>query len=557
MEMASCVASSCYNVGVKEKKTITVAICLRLATASHRKRFAGIFKAWGASRRWNPLIIQDERELAKLLAARSPIDAPDGIISGVPYSAATQEAIGKSSIPFVGIGNFDEALATRDHAIGFVHNDNCGIGIAAAGHFLSHGAFRSFAYVPDTLDREWSRIRGEAFRLRLEGEGMQCLTYIAPPSGTGHSAHLGAFLSGLQKPAAVFAAWDGRGADVIAAARMAGLAVPGDISVLGVDNDEIICEHTEPPLSSVITDAEGMGEAAAQELARLIGRNGSTSLRETVCPILGIAERESTKPPSPAGKLIDRALSFISREAKNGITPDDVARHVNVSRRLLDLRFRQYEGHTVRERIVESRLVEVRRLLAGSSASIRSVFELAGFGSPTHGYRLFKRQHGITPEAWRNINRPKGSDDGAAKPFDGFERIMSLSDRDADDLRTLAGELDGNATFDRKAVERELSCGRIRLYALRKRHRIVACATAVSFATPTGLHCRIEDVVVGHRERGNGLGREIMENMLHELKKDGVGSVELTSRPSRIAANAMYRSLGFQIRNTNVYELSL
>ena len=157
--MASCGASSCYNVGVKEKKTITVAICLRLATASHRKRFVGIFKAWGASRRWNPLIIQDERELAKLLAARSPIDAPDGIISGVPYSDAIQEAIGKSSIPFVGIGNFDEALAARDHAIGFVHNDNCGIGIAAAGHFLSHGAFRSFAYVPDTLDREWSRIR--------------------------------------------------------------------------------------------------------------------------------------------------------------------------------------------------------------------------------------------------------------------------------------------------------------------------------------------------------------------------------------------------------------
>ena len=102
-----------------------------------------------------------------------------------------------------------------------------------------------------------------------------------------------------------------------------------------------------------------------------------------------------------------------------------------------------------------------------------------------------------------------------------------------------------------------LRSGTTRLFVLRHRGMIVACASAVFFDTPTARHCRIEDVVVDSGLRGSGLGRQIMEKTLAALRQDGVRNVELTSRPARKAANALYRSLGFALRKTNVYALDL
>ncbi|HNX03922.1 MAG TPA: GNAT family N-acetyltransferase [Opitutales bacterium] len=542
---------------MERKSLTTVVIHMRLATASHRKRLTGIFKALKPSLGWNLRIISDEKELSELLTSSSSADVPDGIISCVPYSVQAQNAIARSSIPFVGIGTFDGKIVARDKSIGFVHNDNYVTGVAAAEYFLALGGFRSFAFVSDTHGREWSQLRGEAFISRLSKARKSCLIYHSPPDEANNETRLGEFLAALKKPAAVFASWDARGADVISAARLAGVPTPGGIAVLGVDNDEIFCEHTQPQLSSIITDAEGMGVTAANELIALISHCGNNCRREVVCPILGIAERESTRSPSPAASLIDRALTFIDDEAKHGITPDDVSRHLKVSRRLLDLRFQQYEGFTVHDKIVESRLAEAKRLLSDTNASIRSVFDLSGFGNSAHAYRFFKNKTSLTPESWRRLHQashvPKTAD-LPQKPRTGFMRLMSLDDRDADDLLSLAGEIDEKAVFLKEAVASAIESGTIQLYVIRKRNKIVASATAASFVTPTGLHCRIEDVVVSLKWRGKRLGREIMEKVLHDLRQNGFTSVELTSRPSRIAANALYRSLGFKQRKTNVYE---
>ena len=90
---------------------------------------------------------------------------------------------------------------------------------------------------------------------------------------------------------------------------------------------------------------------------------------------------------------------------------------------------------------------------------------------------------------------------------------------------------------------------------MRRRERIAASATVVRFSTPTGTHCRIEDVVVDERLRGKGVGRKIMERTLSALCDAGVAHIELTSHPSRVAARALYRSLGFKPRKTGVFEL--
>ena len=137
------------------------------------------------------------------------------------------------------------------------------------------------------------------------------------------------------------------------------------------------------------------------------------------------------------------------------------------------------------------------------------------------------------------------------------ERLRSLSAADAARLGELALQLSPDAKFDAKAVRRSIQRGHVDVFVLRRRSRIVASATAARFSTPTGSHCRIADVVVDAAERGKGLGRRIMQGTLDALRAMDVAHIELTSRPSRVAAISLYRSLGFTPRKTGVYELRL
>ena len=136
-----------------------------------------------------------------------------------------------------------------------------------------------------------------------------------------------------------------------------------------------------------------------------------------------------------------------------------------------------------------------------------------------------------------------------------FSRIESLSDSDAKRLKALSAQLSPEAQFDARSLREAIRKGSTMVFVLRHRSRIVASATAVRYVSPTGEHCHIEDVVVDERMRGMGLGREIMEKTLDALRAMNVSCIELTSRPSRVAARALYRSLGFKPRKTNVFEL--
>lgn len=534
----------------------TIAIHLRLETASHRKRMMGIFRYVGASNIWDIRIIPNEDILCRQLLTENPDERPDGIISGIPYSKQALSAISASGIPFVGIGMTESELSARASKCGFVLNDNEGIGRSAAEHFLSLGDFRSYTFIPDTRGRNWSLLRGESFAAALKSAGRGCVMY---PSAEQGMATLAEFLGKLPKPAAVFAAWDGRGADVIHAAHKANLQVPEDISVLGVDDDDLICEHTVPTLSSIKTDAEGMGENAARMLDALINGRGRCPPRTIRCPILGITERSSTHPTSPATNLIKRAIAFIGAEATNGITPDDVARHLKISRRLLDLRFRQYESKSVAEIITDRKLENVKQLLAKSKTQIKDAFRRSGFGNVAYATKLFKETLGTTPKKWRKEQCAAASDADIPAPRQNgqLERLTDISDGDATMLRKLSLQLSEESAFDIESLRHSLQHGTTSIFVMRHKAQISASASVALFATPTGNHCRVEDVVVDEKRRGKGLGRKLMSKTLEALRAMNVKRVELTSRPSRTVANELYRSLGFKLRKTNVYEFDL
>ena len=539
----------CYNIGVMK----TIAIHLRLATASHRKRMMGIFRFFGSADSWELRILPDEEHLSASLQSSDPSDIPDGIISGVPYTDEARKLIAESGIPFVGIGMTAGGIGLPLKKAAFVANDNNGIGKAAADFFLNLGNFRSFAFIPDELERDWSAQREKAFAGTLAAHGKSCSVFTGEKKGNRGEKALASFLDGLEKPAAVFAAWDGRAADALHAARIADLRVPEEISVLGVDDDELICEHTRPALSSIRTDAEGMGETAAKLLAETI-KKGKTAVRKPVTrPILGIIERDSTRTPAPAAQLIRRANAYIEAEAHNGIHPDDVARALNVSRRLLDLRFREYEHTSLSEKITCRKIETAKRLLTESSSAVKDVFRGAGFASVTNANKLFKAATGMTPAAWR-LRRAKPAEESENGRRLPFQPLAGISESDGRDLAALTALLDPQTVFDADAVRSAILCGNAEVFVKRSRGRIVAAATIARFSTPTGTHHRIEDVIVHPDLRGKGIGRKMMLHLLDHLRSRQAKSVELTSRPSRVAANALYRSLGFRQRTTNVYE---
>ena len=185
--------------------------------------------------------------------------------------------------------------------------------------------------------------------------------------------------------------------DIVTAA---GVRVPQEIAVLGVDNEWILCTHMRPTLSSIHPDFERSGVLAAHCMERMLRR--TAPILHEIAPVKDIVERESTAPSSPAGQMVARAEEFIRDHADENLHVEDIVRHLKVSRRLLFLRFRQITGHTVLDAIRTAQLERVRTLLRTTTLSITEICRLCRFRSENHLKRLFKQAFGQTMSDYRN-----------------------------------------------------------------------------------------------------------------------------------------------------------
>jgi len=178
------------------------------------------------------------------------------------------------------------------------------------------------------------------------------------------------------------------------------IAVPRQIVIIGHDNDALICDNCRPRLSSVQIGHEEEGFAAAQMLNRMM-RRPDRPIRDVLIAPKGVLVRETTRPVSPAARMIDRALVYIRENAAAGIGVDDVARHLNVSRRLLYLRFGELLGKTVLDVIAERRIELLKARLTSSKEPIAAVSLACGFKTANHAKRAFRAATGLTMRAWR------------------------------------------------------------------------------------------------------------------------------------------------------------
>ncbi len=321
--------------------------------------------------------------------------AGDGIIARIETPRIAQ-AVVKAGVPAV-----DVSAARLVPALPWVETDDQQIARLAAGHFVERG-FRHFGFCGDARFN-WSVWRENHFRSEIEvaGQTMHCFR----PTNSGgdiaaETADLRRWLQNLPKPIGIMACYDIRGQQVLDACRSAGLAVPDEVAVIGVDNDALLCELASPPLSSVIPNTHRAGYEAAALLDRMMAGKRVSPEARLIAP-LGIAARQSTDVLAIDDREIALAVRFIREHACGGINVSDVLRAVPLSRRVLEQRFLRLLGHTPREEILHVRLNRVKQLLAETDLPLYLIAERTGFEHVEYLSVVFKRETKRTPGAFR------------------------------------------------------------------------------------------------------------------------------------------------------------
>jgi LacI family transcriptional regulator len=211
---------------------------------------------------------------------------------------------------------------------------------------------------------------------------------------------LGQWLAALPKPVAVMACNDALGHRILDACGRFELAVPEAVAVLGADDDELLCLQGDPPLSSVILNAEQVGFEAASMLEQLMLRKPPIERHRVVAP-LGVRARQSTDSLSIDDPDLVVAVRLIRRHACDGISIDDVLGQVALSRSQLERRYRKFLGITPQDDIRQIQLRRIQQLLAESDLPLERIAELSGFQSASYMSVFFKRELGQTPGQFR------------------------------------------------------------------------------------------------------------------------------------------------------------
>jgi LacI family transcriptional regulator len=327
-----------------------------------------------------------------------------GIIARI-QDKRVADAIISADLPTIAIGLTDEQMLPGSPLAKFseISSDAVDVSRLAAQHLLDRQLTR-FAYV-GSEDRAWSQRREAAYIDFLTERGIQPHIYRQPKRPRDREwereqEFLAQWISELPMPIGLFACDDDRGREVLEACSLAGLHVPEDVAVVGVDNDEVFCELSDPPLSSVALNAEAAGYRAAALLDEMMHGRVRKPQRMVV-EALNVVTRRSTEVIAVKDPDIATALQFIHREQGKGISVDDVVEEVAVSRRNLERRFRDAIGRTILEEIQLVRLERAKRLLIETTYPVSKIATLAGFGSAGYFIQFFQKHIGKTPRKYR------------------------------------------------------------------------------------------------------------------------------------------------------------
>ncbi|WP_415909542.1 XylR family transcriptional regulator [Oleiharenicola sp. Vm1] len=286
-----------------------------------------------------------------------------------------------------------------------IRPDNVALGHCGAEHYLERG-YRNFAFCGFRNDG-WACERRDGFLEALALAGHSCHVFdvdypgsLTPFWDERQTTALAAWLKGMPKPVAVMACNDLRALQVVSAAQNAGLLVPEEVAVLGVNNDTIRCELAYPPLSSVATNPFQSGYLAAECLAQLMRGETPPSTDLRVEPV-AVVPRYSTDVLAIDDRIVAAALGYIREHACHGISVTQVQKFTGASRSLLERKFRSLLGRSPQAEIRRVQIAKIKQLLFETDFPMKKIAELTGFEHDEYMCVVFKRLTGASPGAYR------------------------------------------------------------------------------------------------------------------------------------------------------------
>lgn len=332
-------------------------------------------------------------------------------LNGVIARIETEElaaTLKRLNLPIVNLSAMapDESFPTID-------TDDAMVADWAFAHFAERG-FRSLAFC-GYPGAKWSDLRRDRFLSLARESRIECHefapvrrraqqrkpeTLALEMSGLVSERKLIDWLQSLPATTGILAANDLRGRQILGLCQELDIPVPDQLSVLGVDNDELLCDLTDPPLSSITPDCERIGLRAAAALDAMMNRPRHRPTDELIPPV-GIATRKSTDVLAIDEPLIVRAVQFIRDHACEGIGVPDILRHVPLSRSKLERGFKQHLGRPPKAEILRLQLEQARQLLLETDLPLPEISAKCGFRHPEYFNAVFREKNGKPPGRFR------------------------------------------------------------------------------------------------------------------------------------------------------------
>ncbi len=329
-----------------------------------------------------------------------------GIIARL-FGSATAKSLLTSGLPLVLLDPYTQPICRQYDLthIPYITTDTEAIVRMAFEHLCACGC-QTFAFVNSLAETVWSAARAQTFSTLARRSGRVCHIYGIPEHTLPWEEEirkLGTWIRRLPRGSGIFAAMDQRGRNVIEACREAGLKIPDDVMVLGVDNDPLLCELCEPSLSSIALDAYRAGYEAARVLhAQMRGEAVPDDTRILVKPT-HVSRRQSTSSGFDQDVVVASARRFIyERLSDRALQVRDIATHCGVSRRLLETRFAQAVGRTLLQELTNVRMERARTLLRETFDTVNGIAAACGFTDANYFTKAFRRWHGVSPLKYRD-----------------------------------------------------------------------------------------------------------------------------------------------------------
>lgn len=326
---------------------------------------------------------------------------PDGII--MRDSLITRELL-KLKIPTI--------LAIHDSKypkdLPVIKTDSFAIAKMASEHLLEKG-LKNFAFCGFN-NYDWSKERKLYFNQFNNEAGFGTHNYLSPKNVKKYDWEneqqlVTEWIKSLPKPVGIFACNDDRGQHILEVCKMIDLKVPEEVAVIGVDNDPMVCDIGDPPLTSIALNVESAGYESAKLMDDLINDKKVYSKKIIVSPS-HIVQRQSTDILAVDDSEVAAAIRYIKKNAREKILIKDVVKKTGISRRTLEKRFRKTIHRSIYNEIRQVRVEWISRLLIETDLSISQITSLFNFTDSEHISRYFKKEKGIGLREFRKLHQP-------------------------------------------------------------------------------------------------------------------------------------------------------